>query len=157
MNFNIGGMAAKVKKEILNQMLNNLYDSIRLLSPSIENDKSMKEKLREKVRNYCRFKAYLKSPELDMDELKTLVSVESFLNPFTPSMLFNNLIETIYINEHASSLVLQNGLIYSLQQKGLNKILSYLEESFITSGNDANIEKVREFRSLLRKSKPLQA
>lgn len=48
MNFNIGGMAAKVKKEILNQMLNNLYDSIRLLSPSIENDKSMKEKLREK-------------------------------------------------------------------------------------------------------------
>ncbi|CAD6639644.1 HN1_G0017430.mRNA.1.CDS.1 [Saccharomyces cerevisiae] len=92
-----------------------------------------------------------------MDELKTLVSVESFLNPFTPSMLFNNLIETIYINEHASSLVLQNGLIYSLQQKGLNKILSYLEESFITSGNDANIEKVREFRSLLRKSKPLQA
>ncbi|CAI4047585.1 hypothetical protein SKDZ_13G0470 [Saccharomyces kudriavzevii ZP591] len=156
MGFNVGGMATKVKKEILIQMLNNLQDSIRLLSPSIDNDELMKKKLREKVKNYCRFKAYLKSPELDIYELKTLISIESFLNPFTPSLLFNNLVETIYLNEHAPSLVLQNGLIYSFQRKGLNKILNYLEESFISNENDANIEKVRELRSVLGSSKPFQ-
>ena len=157
LNFNVGGMASNVKKEILSQMLNNLYDSIGLFSSTIGNDESVKEKLREKLKNYCRFKAYLKSPELDIDELKTLISVESFLNPFTPATLFNNLVETLYLNENASSLVLQNGLIFSLQQKGLNKILSYLEKTFINNENHASIEKIREFRSLLSKRKPVQA
>ena len=156
MSFNTGGMASKVKKEILTQMLNNLYDSVRLLSSSMETDESMKQILREKVKNYCRFKAYLKSPELDIDELKTLISVESFLNPFTPSILFNNLVETAYLNEHAPSLVLQNGLIYSFQKNSLIKVLDYLEERFASNGDDSSIEKVKEFKSVLNKSKPLQ-
>ncbi|KOG97264.1 ribonuclease P [Saccharomyces eubayanus] len=156
MSFNTGGMASKVKKEILTQMLNNLYDSVRLLSSSIETDESMKQTLREKVQNYCRFKAYLKSPELDIDELKTLISVESFLNPFTPSILFNNLVETAYLNEHAPSLVLQNGLIYSFQKDSLIKVLDYLEEQFASNGDNSSIEKVREFKFVLSKSKSLQ-
>ncbi|QLG72231.1 hypothetical protein HG535_0C05850 [Zygotorulaspora mrakii] len=135
-----------VKSEILEQMLNNLYDATELVDV---NSEEVSDKFNSKIQNYFRFRAFLKLPQLQLGDLKQLLGIWAKVNPFAIDTLFNNMVETIYLNPNGRLLYLEHDLSVSFKPHDIHELCADIENFYKMEEDAENTSKVQKFKSLL--------
>lgn len=133
--------------EIVEQMLNNLHDSLAFLNLE---DESVKNVLTQKVTNYFRFRMFLKLPVLSLDEVNQMLNIYTKVKESAIDTMFNNVVETIYLNPNTRILYLHNGMSFNFKPKELVKVVNKIEDFYSSEGDQENVEKTRKFVSVLK-------
>ncbi|CDH16912.1 related to Ribonuclease P protein component,mitochondrial [Zygosaccharomyces bailii ISA1307] len=139
-----------VKVEILEQMLNNLQDATALVSVT---DAEVREEYTMKLRNFFRFKVFLKQPFVTLLDMKKLLHVWKAVDPYAIDALFNNLVESIYLNPSAQALYLENDLMFHYTSDSLGELLNEIESFYESEENVEDVEKVRKLKSVIEENK----
>ncbi|SCU83051.1 LANO_0B08196g1_1 [Lachancea nothofagi CBS 11611] len=137
-----------VSREISEQMLNNLNDSLQFVD--IENEQ-VKKIMLLKVVNYFRFRMFLKLPELMESDVTKLVNIYSKVNPSAIDSLFNNIVETIYLNSKTRALYLQNDMTFRFKPEQLARLVHSIKEFYEFENNQEDADKTKSFITVLKK------
>ncbi|CCF60818.1 hypothetical protein KAFR_0L02070 [Kazachstania africana CBS 2517] len=141
---NIKSNKKSIKLEIIDQMLNNLFDATRLIEPNEITNKIFEFKLK----TFLRFKAFLKIPNFRTLDLIKLIEIYSKFNPFSISTLFNNILETYQFKNNI--LNLEYNLVWNYNNNSeLILILSNIEQKFLEQDDKDKIDKVQLFKQHL--------
>ncbi|CCD27211.1 ribonuclease P NDAI_0K00220 [Naumovozyma dairenensis CBS 421] len=132
---------------VLEQMLNNLYDSLSLVD--IETSSVLKQ-YKRKLKNYLRFKYYIKLPTFQLDEVKTLITIWNEINTHEIDCLFNNIIETMYLNPRAQQLFFENDMVLNFNKLQFNELISHIENAYESKNNNDNLVKVHKLKEFLQ-------
>lgn len=135
-----------VKNELLSQMFNNLDDAVSFFGNI---DGSIQEVFRTKLQSLLRFKAYLKLPILSNRQIHQLVSIWSAIDPFAIDALFNNIVESFYLDDKVRILYLNEGITYPFNMNELNSIIDQIAFSFADRNDQENVQKARTFKIFL--------
>ncbi|QLQ81779.1 hypothetical protein HG537_0G00320 [Torulaspora globosa] len=137
-----------IKNEILEQMLNNLHDALSLV------DISKTEVIKtfyKKLRNYFRFRAFLKMPHLARNDIDKLLKIWAKTDAYYIDTFFNNMVETIYLNPGGRCLYLESDMTFHFKPDDIFELNNQLEEFYSTENDEENVLKVRKFRNLAEK------
>ncbi|SCV01975.1 LAME_0G19768g1_1 [Lachancea meyersii CBS 8951] len=146
-NFDITVQQA-VTLEITEQMLNNLEDSLQFID--LNNDQ-IKRTAIQKLSNYFRFRAFLKLPEVAEDDIYKVVNIYSKIQPSGIDALFNNIVETIYLNPNTRCLYLLNNMKFNFDPQQLFKLITFFEKFYASELNEEDAEKAKGFGLVLHK------
>ncbi|KAK5781909.1 hypothetical protein RI543_000560 [Arxiozyma heterogenica] len=145
------------KEEILGQMLQNLIDASRLFQREKALTDDIKKILNEKLRTLYRFKVYLRSPHVTITELQQLIHIWQVINPSSVIHLFNNIVETVYLNQdilaETGTLTLQGNLVWEFDIDSLVSILEDVSVSF--TKDEENMSRLNEFRDYIYQRYPM--
>lgn len=148
----------EVNQHILDQMLQNLVDASHLLFDGRVSDSQLDrteiiKKFQLKLKTFSRFKAFLKSQQYKTSDLLNLIDVWTTVEPFSIDILFNNIIETIYLKPNLSSsiLTLKNGLVWNFDSLSLQIIANDFIKAYESLGETNKIDKVQQFKTFLSK------
>ncbi|KAH3903660.1 ribonuclease P SCDLUD_001308 [Saccharomycodes ludwigii] len=135
-----------LKKEILDQMLNNFESSLQFDQSS----KALKN-ISDRLKNYFRFKRFLGSFEMSFTELSKILHIWSLVSPKNIPYLFNNVVESIYINSLSTELYIMSDFVFRFKPAQLSKLLSQIRDYFIKSDASGNITKIDQFMKVVSK------
>lgn len=142
-----------VKAEILEQMLNNLHDATSLID-GLTNE--IKSKFASKLQNYFRFRAFLKLPQLALQDMKMLLHIWERVYPSAIDALFNNMVESIYLNPNGRALYLDCDMTFNFKPEELLEVSNDIEEFYRLEKDDEDADKVKRFKLLLKEVCPLK-
>lgn len=149
-NFNVGeDLKSAVKAELLEQMLNNIHDAVELVD--LTNEKIPDEFLL-KLQNFFRFKVFLKQPLVTLRDIKKLLHIWKHANPYAADALFNNMVESVYLNPSAQSLYLENDLMFQYTPESLLELTNELENFYLDEKDSESVDKVRRFKLVLKEN-----
>lgn len=143
-------MKSAVKVELLEQMLNNIHDAVVFFDM---NDENIRGEFVLKLQNLFRFKVFLKQPFVTLNDMKKLLHIWKNINPYAIDALFNNMVESIYLNPSAQSLYLENDLMFHYTSESLLELTNEVENFYINDEDPETVEKVRKFKSVMRENK----
>ena len=139
------------KEDILEQMLQNLIDASRLFQREKAFTDDIKKILNGKLKTFYRFKMYLRSPYVTIDELQQLIHIWQVINPTSVIHLFNNIVETVYLNDEilteTGTLTLQGNLVWEFDMDSLASILEDVSISF--TKDEENMSRLNEFKDYI--------
>ncbi|GAV56088.1 hypothetical protein ZYGR_0AZ02600 [Zygosaccharomyces rouxii] len=149
--FNIGeSMKSAVKAELLEQMLNNIQDAIHIVDMTSED---IKDEFLLKLQNFFRFKVFLKQPFVTLGDMKKLLFIWQSVNPYAIDALFNNMVESVYLNPSAQSLYLENDLMFHYNSESLLELINELENFYAKEEDSETVDKVRRFKLVMKENK----
>ncbi|CEP60018.1 ribonuclease P LALA0_S01e01134g [Lachancea lanzarotensis] len=137
-----------VNLEISEQMLNNLHDSIQFIN--LEEDCYRKIAM-QKLTNFFRFRTFLKLPEISEDDISKLIRFYSRVHRPSIDALFNNIVETIYLNPNTRCLYLANDMKFHFKPEQLSRLIKDIETFYIKESNQEDAERTHSFQAVLRK------
>lgn len=136
-----------VKSEILEQIMYNLHDATKLVDVSDEN---VALRFRNKLRNYFRFRAFSKLPQLRLIDLQQLLNIWSKVDLYAVDVLFNNIVETVYLNPNGRVLYLDCDMSFTFKPNEIKELCDDIENIYTSEKDDENLCKVKKFKSLLK-------
>ncbi|SCU86140.1 LADA_0D12574g1_1 [Lachancea dasiensis] len=137
-----------VNIEIADQLLNNLHASLQFVDfAGLQASSSMLQKLT----NYFRFKSFLKLPEMNEEDVHKLLDIYEKVKPSAIDTLFNNVVETIYLNSNTRVIYLQNDLKFSFQPKQLLRLIESIGKFYHHEINEESAAKAQKFEATLKK------
>lgn len=142
-----------VNLEIAEQMLNNLCDALQFVD--LKNEHAQKVFF-NKLKNYLRFRVFLKLPELNNHEFNQILELYCLLSPPSVDRLFNNIVETIYLNSGARQLYLQNDLIFKFTPEQISNIVDRIGCFYHSEKNEENEQKAEDLKKLLNQVYPVE-
>lgn len=146
-----------IKEDILEQMLQNLIDVSRLFQRENTLTDDIKKILNEKLKTFYRFKLYLMLPHITINELQQLIYIWRVIDPSSIVHLFNNIVETVYLNPdvltETGTLTLQGNLVWKFDIDSLISILEDISTNFIK--DEENMSRLNEFRDYIYQSYPV--
>ncbi|GAV46444.1 hypothetical protein ZYGR_0A00350 [Zygosaccharomyces rouxii] len=149
--FNVGESAkSAVKAELLEQMLNNIQDAINFVD--VENE-DIRDEFLLKLQNFFRFKVFLKQPFVTLNDMKKLLDIWQNVNPYAIDTLFNNMVESIYLNPSAQSLYLENDLMFHYNSDSLLELTNEIENFYANKEDSEAVDKIRRFKSVMNENK----
>lgn len=149
--FNTGeSRKSAVKAELLEQMLNNIQDAISIVDV---NNEDIKDEFLLKLQNLFRFKAFLKQPFVTLGDMKKLLFIWKNVNPYAIDALFNNMVESVYLNPSAQSIYLENDLMFHYSPESLLELTNELERFYTSEEDLETVDKVRRFKSIMKENK----
>ncbi|SCU90986.1 LAFA_0F01222g1_1 [Lachancea sp. 'fantastica'] len=137
-----------VNLEISEQMLNNLHDSMQFIDFEKDSNRSIAV---QKLTNYYRFRTFLKLPDVSEADLFKLLRFYSEAHRSSIDALFNNIVETIYLNPNTRCLYLPNNMKFHFKPEQLSRLVRGIENFYIDESNVEDAEKAKGFQSVLRK------
>ncbi|EDO17780.1 hypothetical protein Kpol_541p23 [Vanderwaltozyma polyspora DSM 70294] len=110
--------------QLLKAMLGRFiwYSRICTATPNFEHknlDRSMK--------NFLRFKCYLKKPLIYQSDLEKIIQIWTKVNTAMVDALLNNMIESLYLNPETDILYLNNSLSYKFNKSSLKDLVQSLK------------------------------
>lgn len=135
-----------VKKEILEQMLNNLHDASSLVDVA---DAEVMKTFHRKLQNYFRFRAFLKMPHLTLGDINQLLTIWAKTDPYYVDTFFNNMVETIYLNPNGRCLYLDCDMTFHFGPRDILELNKQIEEFYLTEKDQENVHKVRKFNEIV--------
>lgn len=136
-----------VKKEILQQMLNNIHDASALVDTSRE---EVKRAFAKKLQNYFRFRAFMKMPQLTKDDVSQLLTIWSRTDPYYVDTFFNNMVESTCLNPNGRCLYLECDMTFQFQPQDILDLNDTLKKFYQSENDEENVNKVEKFTNLTR-------
>ncbi|CAL9731996.1 ribonuclease P protein component, mitochondrial [Monosporozyma unispora] len=139
-------------EEILDQMLQNLVDATKLFQRENAMNDNIKQILNEKLKTFYRFKLFLMNPNVSTQELQQLIHIWQVVNPYSVEHLFNNIVETVYLNQESPAtnvLTLQGNMMWEFNEETLPLILEEIAMCF--SVDEQKMARLNEFENTLNK------
>lgn len=136
-----------LNKGLANQMLNNLLDATELLdfnSNGIE-----QSVMKQKLKTYFRFRTFLKLPVFDTTDIQKLIKIWSFTKPFAIDSLYNNIVESLYLNPNSivSNLNINSDISWNFDKDSLVTIINDIQEIYSRFNQTDKIKRLSEFKS----------
>lgn len=135
-------------EEILDQMLQNLIDATKLFQRENAMNDNIKQILNERLKIFYRFSLFLMNPYVTTKELQHLIHIWQVVSPSSVEHLFNNIVETVYINQDslaANVLTLQGNLMWEFNEETLPLILKQIAICF--SSDEQKMAHLTEFEN----------
>ncbi|CUS23818.1 LAQU0S12e00716g1_1 [Lachancea quebecensis] len=134
--------------EIVQQMLNNLSDAIQFVDLENENVRKI---FQRKINNYFRFRMFLKLPNLDEGTVLRMIDIYARVQPQAIDTLFNNIVETIYLNPNTRLIYLRNDMVFNFKPQQLASVIRKIEELYVSNNEIEDADKARNFSGVLEK------
>ncbi|KAL3232557.1 Ribonuclease P protein component, mitochondrial [Nakaseomyces bracarensis] len=141
-----GPNSVLVKTELLAQMLNNLEDALAFFDPI---DNQIKEVFAYKVQNLMRFKIFLKSPSLTKTEMIQLIHIWNVVQPQSINALFNNIVESFYLDDKIRILYLQEGITFPFNIGEINVIINEIANCAASRMDQQGLQKANDFKNFM--------
>ncbi|KAM3163108.1 RNase P subunit [Lachancea thermotolerans] len=134
--------------EIVQQMLNNLGDAVQFVDLENEN---VRRNFQRKINNYFRFRMFLKLPNLEERTVLRIMQIYAKVQPQAIDALFNNIVETIYLNPSTRLLYLRNDMVFNFKPQQLASVVREIEDIYISNNELEDAEKAKTFNGVLEK------
>lgn len=140
-----------VKLEIAQQILNNIEDSMQFFDL---NDSSVLAKYSSILENYMRFRGYLKNIVFSEKEMHQLLNVWQRINPVLVDNLFNNVVESVCLNNAVKIINFNDHGSIAVNKPILMSLLDAISNIYKTEGLAEHQSKVKSFQKIVESSLP---
>lgn len=135
-----------IKTEILAQMFNNLEDALGFFDPI---DNQIQEVFSHKLKSLLRLKIFFKSPMITKSQLVQLIHIWNVIQPQSINVLFNNIVESIYLDDKIRVLYLEEGITFPFTIDEITEIIGEIANCAASRMDSQNLQKAQEFKNFL--------
>ena len=140
-----------VRKEILQQMLNNIEDSMSFVDLE---DASILRIYETKLQNYVRFRVSLRMNLFNSDEMLQMINIWKKINPVLIDDLFNDIVSSFYLNHEIKTITFMKSVVLELNKETLLQLLDSISNVYQQENLVEHQTKVQQFRDIVLSSLP---
>ncbi|BAP73181.1 ribonuclease P protein component [Kluyveromyces marxianus] len=140
-----------VRKEILQQMLNNIEDSMSFVDLE---DASILRIYETKLQNYVRFRVSLRMNLFNSDEMLQMINIWKKINPVLIDDLFNDIVSSFYLNHEIKTITFMKSGVLELNKETLLQLLDSISNVYQQENLVEHQTKVQQFRDIVLSSLP---
>lgn len=135
-----------VKLELCQQILNNFEDSLQFIDLK---NKDINKVFNEKMKNYLRFRSYLKINTLSETEMTQLIKIWYASSPAKVDSLFNNIVETLCLNNDATTININDLISFDAQKSSILKYVNLIKQFYLSDSLADEATKAKKFADVL--------
>lgn len=94
---------------------------------------------------------FLKLPNLEERTVLRIMQIYAKVQPQAIDALFNNIVETIYLNPSTRLLYLRNDMVFNFKPQQLASVVREIEDIYISNNELEDAEKAKTFNGVLEK------